>query len=300
MDSMPTIVETGRNNDNGWGGNAWGAGAGAFIGSMFGNGGFGGWGWGNRGNAGQIGADVALQNGIQNLGNQIQQGNLMNLQGQNQLQQGISGAAAGVTGGIYQNALSNLQGQNGIQMQIANSGAAITNGQSQQTISNLQGQNQQNINMMQGFAGVGQQLCCLGGKLSQEIDQTGDLINASIQQGTIQGMQNTQQISERLCQTNQNILNQGYEGRLQNQSLAAQLASQHADLKATIQQENCQDRELMRQIADQQVRDKLNEVQNELAAQKAQNNLTNQLQNQTLYLIQQLKTTAAATAPAGA
>lgn len=102
MDSMPTIVETGRNNDNGWGGNAWGAGAGAFIGSLFGNGGFGGWGWGNRGNAGQVGADVALQNGIQNLGNQIQQGNLMNLQGQNQLQQGISGAVAGVTGGIYQ------------------------------------------------------------------------------------------------------------------------------------------------------------------------------------------------------
>ena len=47
----------------------------------------------------------------------------------------------------------------------------------------------------------------------------------------------------------------------------------------------------MRQIADQQVRDKLNEALNELAAQKAQNNLTAQLQNQTLYLIQQLKTT---------
>ena len=66
------------------------------------------------------------------------------------------------------------------------------------------------------------------------------------------------------------------------------------DLKATIIEQGCQDREVMREIAAQAVRDKLNECQNELAAQKAQNNLTAQLQNQTLYLISQLKTTAAA------
>ena len=39
-------------------------------------------------------------------------------------------------------------------------------------------------------------------------------------------------------------------------------------------------------------------VKAELAAQKAQNNLTSQLQNQTLYLIQQLKPTT--TTAAGA
>ena len=72
MADMPTIIETGKNNDNGWGGNAWGAGVGGFIGSLFGNGGFGGWGWGGNGRAGQVGADVALGNAIQNVQNAVQ------------------------------------------------------------------------------------------------------------------------------------------------------------------------------------------------------------------------------------
>lgn len=290
----PTIIETGKNCDNGncWGGNAWGAGAGAFIGSLFGNGGWGGWGNGRYG-AGQVGADVALQTGLQNLSDQVHNNGLSGLQSANGVQQAVSSAAAGVTGGIYQNALSNLQGQNGIQMQVANTGAALSGGMAQQTISNLQGQNAQNVSMLQGFAGVGQQMCCSTGRLSQEIDAAGDGITAALTNSRIQDMQNAQLMSDRLCGLNQNVTNQGYEGRLQNQSLAAQLAAQHADLKATIQQENCQDRELMRQIADQQVRDKLVECQNELAAQKAQNNLTGQLQSQTLYLISQLKPAAA-------
>ena len=296
--SMPTIIETGKNCENGncWGGNAWGAGAGAFIGSLFGNGGFGGWG-GYR-NAGQVGADVALQTGLQNLSDQVHNNGLTSLQGDNGIQQAVSNAAAGVTGGIYQNALSNLQGQNGIQMQVANTGAALANGQSQQTISNLQGQNAQNVNVLQGFAGVGQQLCCLGGKLSQEIDQTGDLINASIQHGTVQGMRNTQQISDRLCQTNQNILNQGYETRLLGQNLASQLQNQHADLKATIIEQGCQDREVMREIANQQVRDKLAEAQAKIVQLETQNYVNQSNSQQTLYLINQLK--PAATAAAGA
>jgi hypothetical protein len=296
MSDMPTIIETGKNNDNGWGGNAWGAGAGAFIGSMFGNGGFGGWG-GYR-NAGQVGADVALQTGLQNLSDQVHNNGLTSLQGDNGIQQAVSNAAAGVTNGIYQNALSNLQGQNGIQMQVANTGAALANGQSQQTISNLQGQNAQNVNTLQGFAGVGQQLCCLGGKLSQEIDQTGDLINASIQNGTVQGLRNTQQISDRLCQTNQNILNQGYETRLLGQNLASQLQNQHADLKATIIEQGCQDREVMREIANQQVRDKLAEAQAKIVQLETQNYVNQSNSQQTLYLINQLKPAAAAAAGA--
>ena len=299
MAEMPTIIETGKNCDNGncgWGGNAWGAGAGAFIGSLFGNGGFGGWG-GYR-NAGQVGADVALQTGLQNLSDQVHNNGLTSLQGDNGVQQAVSNAAAGVTGGIYQNALSNLQGQNGIQMQVANTGAALANGQSQQTTSNLQGQNAQNVNTLQGFAGVGQQLCCLGGKLSQEIDQTGDLINASIQHGTVQGMRNTQQLSDRLCQTNQNILNQGYETRLLGQNLASQLQNQHADLKATIIEQGCQDREVMREIANQQVRDKLAEAQAKIVQLETQNYVNQSNSQQTLYLINQLKPAATATAGA--
>ena len=183
-------------------------------------------------------------------------------------------------------------------MQVANTGAAISGGMAQQTISNLQGQNAQNVNMLQGFAGVGQQLCCLGGKLSQEIDQTGDLINASIQHGTVQGMRNTQQISDRLCQTNQNILNQGYETRLLGQNLASQLQNQHADLKATIIEQGCQDREVMREIANQQVRDKLAEAQAKIVQLETQNYVNQSNSQQTLYLINQLK--PAATAAAGA
>lgn len=259
MDSMPTIVETG-NRDNGWGGNAWGAGVGGFIGSMFGNGGFGGWGWGNRGNAGQVGADVSLQNGIQNLSNQAQQ-----------------------------NAIATMQASGQTQRQVADTGFAIQGGQYQQTIANLQGQNQQNLAMVQGFGGVGQQLCCLGKSIAQDIDQTGDQLNASIQQNTVQGMQNTRDIGDKLCMTNQNITNQGYQNQLQTKDVLAAMAAQHADIRALIQNENCQDRELIREVATQQVRDKLAETQAELAAQKAQGNLTNQLQNQTLYFMQQMQ-----------
>ena len=258
MADMPTIIETGKNNDNGWGGNAWGAGVGGFIGSLFGNGGFGGWGWGGNGRDGQVGADVALGNAIQNVQNAVQANGLSQLQSANGIQQGIAGAAAGVTAGVTQNTIANLQ----------------------------------------GFAGMGQQICCSTGRLSQEIDTAGDQTVAAINAGTIQGMQNTQLMSDRLCATNQNILNQGYEGRLQNQSLAAQLAAQHADLKATIQQENCQDRELMRQIADQQVRDKLAEAQAKIVQLETQNYVNQSNSQQTLYLIDQLKTTT--TAAAGA
>ena len=170
---------------------------------------------------------------------------------------------------VQQAAISNLQSANGTQMQIANSAAGVTAGINQNTIANLQ-----------GFAGVGQQLCCATGRLSQEIDTAGDQTVAAVNAA------------------NMNIASQGYENRIQAQAIANQLQNQHADLKATIIEQGCQDRETMRQIADQQVRDKLNEVQNELAAQRAQNNLTAQLQNQTLYLISQLKTTTTPTAGA--
>ena len=213
-----------------------GAGLGGLIGGLvLGSiwGGNGWGGWGNGGRAMQAGADVALAGAVQNVSNQVQEGTI-----------------------------SALQSANGTQMQIANSAAGVTAGITQNTIANLQ-----------GFAGVGQQMCCATGRLSQEIDQAGDQTVAAVNAA------------------NMNIAAQGYENRIQAQAIANQLQNQHADLKATIIEQGCQDRETMRQIADQQVRDKLNECQNELAAQRAQNNLTAQLQNQTLYLISQLKTT---------
>jgi hypothetical protein len=220
-----------------------GAGLGGLIGGLvLGSiwGGNGWGGWGGNGRAMQAGADVALAGAVQNVSNQVQEGTI-----------------------------SALQSANGTQMQIANSAAGVTAGINQNTIANLQ-----------GFAGVGQQMCCATGRLSQEIDQAGDQTVAAVNAA------------------NMNIASQGYENRIQAQAIANQLQNQHADLKATIIEQGCQDRETMRQIADQAVRDKLNECQNELAAQRAQNNLTAQLQNQTLYLISQLKTTTTTTAGA--
>ena len=140
-------------------------------------------------------------------------------------------------------------------------------------------------------------MCCATGRLSQEIDQTGDMATAAINQANIQSMQNTQQLGEKLCQINNNITSQGYESRLQAQALAAQLQNQHAQLSAQISEENCKDRELMRDIQAQAVRDQLTQAQAQNAALVAQLNLQNQLQQQTLYLVDQLKP---ATTTAGA
>jgi len=177
-------------------------------------------------------------------------------------------------------AISQLQSANQLGLQVANSVNANT------------------VAQLQGNAALGQQMCCATGRLSQEIDNTGDQTVGAINAANIQSMQNTQQLSNGMSNLGQAITSQGYESRLQAQSLAAQLQSQHAALSAQISDENCKDRELMREIAAQAVRDKLAECQNENAALKAQINLSGQLQAQTLYLIDQLKTTT--TAAAGA
>ena len=246
MADMPTIIETGKDNGNGWGNGPWGAGVGAFIGSMFGNGGFGGWGWGNGGRAMQAGADVAMANQMEHVSDQIQQV-----------------------------AISNLQSANGTQMQIANTGNA-------QTVATMQAQN-----------GIQQSLCQLGGRLSGEIDANGDQITAAI------GV-NSQMMADRLCGLNQSVINQGYQNQLQTKDVLTQLQGQHADLKATIIEQGCQDRETMREIAAQAVRDKLAEANAKIANLETRQALTDSNQNQTLYMIdrinqlfQQYKTTAA-------
>ena len=251
---LPTIVENGPMS--GFGGMGLGAGfiGGLVLGSIWNGNGFGG--FGNR-NAGQVGADVALQNGIQNLSNQAQQNAISQLQSANSIATQISNAASGVTAGINANTVSALQSQNAMQQQMC--------------------------------------LCC--NNLSKEIDSTGDGITAALTNGRIQDMQNTQTLLGGMSNLGQAITSQGYESRLQSQALAAQLSQQHADLSRQIFEENCKDRELQREIQSQAVRDQLAQAQAQNAALTAQINLTNQLTAQTAYLVSQLKpaeTTAAA------
>lgn len=118
-------------------------------------------------------------------------------------------------------------------------------------------------------------------------------ITGAITQGTINDLQSSANLNEKLCMINNNITTQGYESRLQSQALMAQLSAQHAELSAQIFKENCADRELVRDIQAQNVRDQLAQAQATNAALTAQINLSNQLQSQTLYLINQLKPAAA-------
>ena len=262
MDSvaLPTVME------NGFGGLGMGAGfiGGLVLGSLWNGNGFG---FGGGRNAGQVGADVALQNGIQNLSNQAQQ-----------------------------NAISQLQSANSLGMQIANSGATVTAGINANTVAGLQSQN-----------AMQQQMCCCCNNLSKEIDATGDGITAALTNGRIQDMQNTQTLLGGMSNLGQAITSQGYESRLQAQALATQLQNQHADLSRQIFEENCKDRELQREIQSQAIRDKLAEQQAKNASleaqiqfQQQQANLQQQLTQQTLYLINQLKPTTTTTATAGA
>ena len=182
----------------------------------------------------------------------------------------LAGSVQNVANQVQNAALNQLQ-----------SAAGVTAGINQNTIANLQGQN-----------AIQQQVCCATGRLSQEIDTNGDQTVAAINATNMQ-------LSNGMANLGQAITSQGYESRLQAQSLASQLQQQHAALSAQISQENCADRELMREIASQAVRDKLAESQAKVASLEAQINLQSQLSSQTLYLINQLKP-AATTAAAGA
>lgn len=171
----------------------------------------------------------------------------------------------------------------GISNQIQHTADAVNNG----TISQLQ--SSANTNMM--IAGS-------GANIANAISDSGRDTQAGLNAVNVTSLQNTQQISNALCNVNQNITNQGYEARLQTQQLAAQLAEQHASLSRQIFEENCKDRELARELSTQALRDKLAESQTQNSALLAQINLTNQLTAQTAYLVSQLKpeTTTPATA----
>lgn len=126
------------------------------------------------------------------------------------------------------------------------------------------------------------------------VNQTGDAITAAINQGTISALQSTANISEKLCSINNNITAQNYENRLQSQALAAQMQQQCCQLSREIFEQGCANRELQRQIQTEAIAGALSDAKTQNAALMAQINLTNQLQAQTSYLIDQLKTTTAA------
>ena len=127
---------------------------------------------------------------------------------------------------------------------------AINNG----TIANVQGQGDTKLTIAGLGANLSQAIMGLGANLAQAI-----------------------------AGVNQNISNQGYESRLQAQQLTGMLTAQHAELLKTISDENCRDRELMRQIQTEN-------IAGALADAKSQVNILKQTQD----IVSQLKTTTTA------
>lgn len=124
---------------------------------------------------------------------------------------------------------------------------AINNG----TIANVQGQGDTKLTIAGLGANLSQAIMGLGANLAQAI-----------------------------AGVNQNISNQGYESRIQAQQLTGMLTAQHAELLKTISDENCKDRELMRQIQTEA-------IAGALADAKSQVNILKQTQD----IVSQLKTT---------
>ena len=124
---------------------------------------------------------------------------------------------------------------------------AINNG----TIANVQGQGDTKLTIAGLGANLSQALMGLGANLAQAI-----------------------------AGVNQNISNQGYESRIQAQQLTGMLTAQHAELLKTISDENCKDRELMRQIQTEA-------IAGALADAKSQVNILKQTQD----IVAQLKPT---------
>ena len=124
---------------------------------------------------------------------------------------------------------------------------AINNG----TIANVQGQGDTKLTIAGLGANLSQAIMGLGANLAQAI-----------------------------AGVNQNISNQGYESRLQAQQLTGMLTAQHAELLKTISDENCRDRELMRQIQTEA-------IAGALADAKSQVNILKQTQD----IVAQLKPT---------
>lgn len=88
-------------------------------------------------------------------------------------------------------------------------------------------------------------------------------------------------LAQAIAQVNQNITNQGYEARLQAQQLTGVLTAQHAELLKAISDENCRDRELMRQIQTEGISSALLDAKSQVNILKQTQDIVNQLKTTT-------------------
>ena len=121
---------------------------------------------------------------------------------------------------------------------------AINNG----TIANVQGQGDTKLTIAGLGANLSQAIMGLGANLAQAI-----------------------------AGVNQNISNQGYESRIQAQQLTGMLTAQHAELLKTISDENCKDRELMRQIQTEAIAGALADAKSQVSILKQTQDIVAQL-----------------------
>ena len=121
---------------------------------------------------------------------------------------------------------------------------AINNG----TIANVQGQGDTKLTIAGLGANLSQAIMGLGANLAQAI-----------------------------AGVNQNISNQGYESRIQAQQLTGMLTAQHAELLKTISDENCRDRELMRQIQTEAIAGALADAKSQVSILKQTQDIVAQL-----------------------
>ena len=307
MSDARTIID-----DNGVPGLGLGAGflGGLIIGNMWN----GNWGWGNNRNyPNGIGYDTGVLQGIdndishlndavtatnmsvlQNASNQnMFMGNLINSTG-DAITNAIHETGSNTINAINGANISNLQNSFGLQSAIGATGARITDAV-----------NAASVNEMQNTFGIQSSICNSTGKLAESINASNinNMQNAFGLQNSIKDVGNT--VQQGFCVTtnainsgvgtlNNTITTQGYENQLNTQRLAAQMQNQCCELSRQIEQEGCKNRELQRQIQTEAITMALADAKAQNAALTAQISFQNSQNAQTAYLIEQLKTTAAA------
>lgn len=253
------ITRTFIDGNSGFGGLGSGGTLGAgFIGGLvlggLWNGGFGG----NRfANAG-VGYDTGALNAIQGQLNNVQ-GQIANADRDLLMQVGnqnqFVGNLVNSTGDAIVSAVNT--GSQVTQNAISDLGQNVQNGIYQNTLQQVQSSAQTNLGMSQGFCGV------------------------------------TQAVNMGVGLLNNNITSQGYESRLQSQQLANQAQQNCCAITRAIEQEGCANRELQREIQQQQTRDVLATIQAENQSLKAQLFSVNQTNAQTNVLLNAINSLAA-------
>ena len=291
-----------------------GLGAGFLGGLIIGNMWNGNWGWGNNRNyPNGIGYDTGVLQGIdndishlndavtatnmsvlQNASNQnMFMGNLINSTG-DAITNAIHETGSNTINAINSANISNLQNSFGLQSAIGATGARITDAV-----------NAASVNEMQNTFGIQSSICNSTGKLAESINAANinNMQNTFGLQNSIKDVGNT--VQQGFCVTtnaintgvgtlNNTITTQGYENQLNTQRLAAQMQNQCCELSRQIEQEGCKNRELQRQIQTEAITMALADAKAQNAALTAQISFQNSQNAQTAYLIEQLKTTAAA------